>query len=44
MRRIPLSVGEPAPWFVAPTTTNPKYHFDSVAGRAIVLCFFGYFR
>jgi len=36
-----LVPGEPAPWFTANCTTNPKFHFDSIAGRYIVLCFFG---
>jgi len=36
-----LAPGEPAPWFTANCTTNPKFHFDSIAGRYIVLCFFG---
>ncbi|MGB7272941.1 MAG: redoxin domain-containing protein [Geitlerinemataceae cyanobacterium] len=35
-----LAVGEPAPKFVVPSTNNPRYHFDSAAGRSIVLCFF----
>ncbi|TVQ18443.1 MAG: 2OG-Fe(II) oxygenase [Leptolyngbya sp. DLM2.Bin15] len=34
-----LSIGEPAPWFVAPTSSNPKYHFGSVAGRYVLLSF-----
>lgn len=33
-------VGEPAPWFVARCTSNERYHFDTVAGRYVVLCFF----
>src|SRR5262245_5189511 len=41
MTTLPLKPGDPAPWFVAPSPTNPRYHFDSVAGRYIVLCFFG---
>ena len=41
IRSTRLSVGEPAPWFTAASTTNPRYHFDSVAGRYVVLCFFG---
>lgn len=41
MRTIPLSVGEPAPWFTAECTSNPTFHFDTVAGRHVVLCFFG---
>jgi predicted 2-oxoglutarate/Fe(II)-dependent dioxygenase YbiX len=40
MARSLLSVGEPAPWFAAPSASNPRYHFDSVAGRHVVLCFF----
>jgi predicted 2-oxoglutarate/Fe(II)-dependent dioxygenase YbiX/peroxiredoxin len=36
-----LNVGEPAPWFEQRCTSNPRYVFDSVAGRYIVLCFFG---
>ncbi|MFQ3618130.1 MAG: redoxin domain-containing protein [Cyanobacteriota bacterium] len=40
MARSLLTVGDPAPWFTAPSTSNPRYHFDSVAGRYVVLCFF----
>lgn len=40
MARSLLTAGEPAPWFAAPSTSNPRYHFDSVAGRYVVLCFF----
>jgi peroxiredoxin len=40
MRTSFLTVGEPAPWFLANCTTNPRFHFDSVAGRYVVLCFF----
>lgn len=36
-----LDVGEPAPWFVQRSDSNPRYVFDTVAGRYIVLCFFG---
>ncbi len=36
-----LNLGEPAPWFTQRNTSNPKYAFDTVAGRYIVLCFFG---
>lgn len=32
--------GEPAPWFTAACTNNPKFHFGTVAGRYVVLCFF----
>ncbi len=41
MIRMPVAVGEPAPWFTCVCTNNPKFHFESVAGRYIVLCFFG---
>lgn len=41
MRQTLLSIGEPAPWFTAPSTSNANFHFDTVAGRYIVLCFFG---
>lgn len=36
-----LSVGDPAPWFTAPTPTNPAFHFDTVGGHRVILCFFG---
>jgi peroxiredoxin len=36
-----LTPGDPAPWFITPSPNNPRYHFDSVAGRYIALCFFG---
>lgn len=36
-----LAVGEPAPWFQQRCTSNPAYAFDTVAGRYVVLCFFG---
>ncbi|WP_313213502.1 2OG-Fe(II) oxygenase [Stenotrophomonas acidaminiphila] len=32
---------EPAPWFHAATADNPNFSFDTVAGRRLVLCFFG---
>jgi peroxiredoxin/predicted 2-oxoglutarate/Fe(II)-dependent dioxygenase YbiX len=36
-----LQAGDPAPWFVQRCTSNERYAFDTVAGRYIVLCFFG---
>ncbi len=39
--RVNLLPGDPAPWFHAASTSNPRYAFDTVAGRYIVLCFFG---
>ena len=36
-----FQVGEPAPWFIVQSPTNPRFHFDSVAGRRVVLSFIG---
>jgi peroxiredoxin/predicted 2-oxoglutarate/Fe(II)-dependent dioxygenase YbiX len=36
-----LQPGEPAPWFHARSTGNTDFHFDTIAGRYVVLCFFG---
>jgi predicted 2-oxoglutarate/Fe(II)-dependent dioxygenase YbiX/peroxiredoxin len=36
-----LEVGDPAPWFAQRTMVNESFHFDTAAGRYIVLCFFG---
>ena len=33
--------GDPAPWFVARSTADPRYRFDTAAGRYVVLCFLG---
>lgn len=35
------SPGDPAPWFTAATLGNPRFRFDTAAGRYVVLCFFG---
>lgn len=35
----PLSTGEFAPDFAAPTRMNPKYHFSTLAGRYVLLAF-----
>lgn len=32
-------VGEPAPWFIAPTPSNRTFHFGSVGGRYALLVF-----
>ena len=40
-RSIALQVGEPAPWFMGRTATNPRYAFHTAAGRYVVLCLFG---
>lgn len=34
-------IGEAVPWFKAATPINPEFQFDTVAGRTIILCFFG---
>jgi len=39
-RYVALAPGDPAPWFKQRSTTNPKYAFDTAAGRYLVLCFF----
>jgi peroxiredoxin len=36
-----LAPGDPAPWFIGPSAANPAYSFPTVAGRYVVLCFFG---
>ena len=41
MAKRMIRVGEPAPWFVCRSIANEQFHFDTVAGRLIVLCFFG---
>jgi peroxiredoxin/predicted 2-oxoglutarate/Fe(II)-dependent dioxygenase YbiX len=41
MRTQPLTVGEPTPWFSARTKVNPTFKFDTMAGRYVVLSFFG---
>lgn len=38
---VNLLPGDPAPWFVAASTSNPRFTFDTVAGRYVVLCFLG---
>ncbi len=36
-----LTPGDPAPSFIQRSVANPRYAFDSAAGRYLVLCFFG---
>ncbi len=40
MRTTPLDFGEPAPWFICRTHSNPKFTFDTVGGRHVILFFF----
>lgn len=37
---VKLAPGDPAPWFHQRTSANPRFAFDTVAGRYVVLCFF----
>ena len=37
---VTLMPGDPAPWFHQRSTSNPRYAFDTAAGRYLVLCFF----
>lgn len=34
-----LPIGQPAPWFLAPTPSNPQFVFDTAAGRYVLLLF-----
>jgi predicted 2-oxoglutarate/Fe(II)-dependent dioxygenase YbiX len=36
---MPLFIGDPAPWFTAPTPSNPEFVFDTVGGRYILMLF-----
>lgn len=36
---MPIAPGEPAPWFTAPTPSNPEFVFDTAAGRYVLLAF-----
>src|ERR1043165_7004243 len=41
-RPQPLMVGDPAPWFRLPALSgSPNYQFDTVAGRHVLMLFFG---
>ncbi|RXF69910.1 2OG-Fe(II) oxygenase family protein [Hansschlegelia zhihuaiae] len=37
---VALTPGDPAPWFIQRATGNPRYAFDTAAGRYLVLCFY----
>lgn len=36
---MPLPIGQPVPWFSAPTPSNPDFVFDSAAGRYLLMLF-----
>lgn len=38
---VRLSPGDPAPWWTQATLVNPKFVFDTVAGRYVALLFLG---
>ncbi|HEX2137117.1 MAG TPA: 2OG-Fe(II) oxygenase, partial [Microvirga sp.] len=38
---VELAPGDPAPWFHQRSFGNPRYAFDTAAGRYLVMCFFG---
>lgn len=35
------TIGDPVPWFTIASASNPRFHIDTVAGRYLVLSFFG---
>ena len=35
----PPDPGDPAPWFTAPTASNPEFVFDTAAGRFVLMLF-----
>ena len=38
---INILPGDTAPWFAQRSTSNPRYVFDTAAGRYLVLCLLG---
>jgi peroxiredoxin len=38
---MPFASGVPAPWFSGRTGSNTSFNFSTVAGRYVVMCFFG---
>ncbi|ELR97882.1 2OG-Fe(II) oxygenase [Gloeocapsa sp. PCC 73106] len=36
-----LTIGEPAPWFSCASSTTSQFNFQTIAGRYVVLCFYG---
>ncbi|MEY3828074.1 MAG: hypothetical protein RLZZ148_2901 [Cyanobacteriota bacterium] len=39
-----FNVGDPVPYFTCHASNNPTFNFDTVAGRYIVLTFFGLYK
>jgi len=44
MRDWPVGLGEPGPWFEAPTLFNPRFAMASLGGRFVALVFLGQAR
>ncbi len=40
-QKLVWRTGDPVPGFIARASNSPRFHFNTVAGRYIVLCFFG---
>jgi predicted 2-oxoglutarate/Fe(II)-dependent dioxygenase YbiX len=36
---MPLPIGQPVPWFTAPTPSNPEFAFDTAGGRYVLMLF-----
>jgi predicted 2-oxoglutarate/Fe(II)-dependent dioxygenase YbiX len=41
MRDRPIGLGEPGPWFEAPTVFNPRFSMATLGGRFVALVFLG---
>jgi predicted 2-oxoglutarate/Fe(II)-dependent dioxygenase YbiX/peroxiredoxin len=41
IRYVNLEPGDPAPYFAGASTSNPRFVFDTAAGRYLVLCMLG---
>lgn len=39
MARRDFFVGDPAPWFACPASNNPLFHFETIAGRYVIISF-----
>lgn len=36
-----FTIGEPVPWFICASSASQQFNFQTIAGRYVVLCFFG---
>ncbi len=39
--QLAFAPGDSVPWFATATHVRKEFHFDTVAGRYLVLCFYG---